>query len=180
MPHKRRERIAVDLSPPTVAVKDASPATRDAQSGLLYTFPYDGKRYGPATLYVNKNDQPIAPASVQTPPPPPTLTAPQNVSVAALSTTTAQLSWSAVSGTQGYRIFQVNGSQSVLLGTVSATTTSAQINGLTPGARESFKVEAYNATATADSQIVSVTMPTALAAPIVTATATPPTAPAAK
>ncbi|MBI3860990.1 MAG: fibronectin type III domain-containing protein [Planctomycetia bacterium] len=130
---------------------------------------------------VNKNDQPISPASAPTPPPPAaTLTAPQNVSVSALSTTSAQLSWGAVSGTQGYRIFQVNGSQSVLLGTVSATTTSVQINNLTPGAVASFKVQAYNSTATADSQVVSVTMPTALAAPIVTATATSSTSVALK
>ena len=128
---------------------------------------------------VNKNDQPIAPASRSAPtptptPPPSTLSAPQNVSISALSTTTAQLSWSGVSGTQGYRIFQVNGSQSVLLGTVNATTTSVQINGAHSGRASRFKVEAYNATAVADSQVVSVTMPTpaALAAPNVTATAT--------
>ncbi|HLJ09983.1 MAG TPA: fibronectin type III domain-containing protein [Planctomycetaceae bacterium] len=124
---------------------------------------------------VNQSDQVISPASTPTPTPPATLSAPQNVSLTALSTTTAQLSWGAVAGTQGYRVFQVNGSQSVLLGTLSASTTSVQITGLTPGARESFKVEAFSGTATADSQVVSVTMPASqpqhLTAPQVSAAA---------
>lgn len=123
---------------------------------------------------VNKNDQIISPSTTTTTPPPSsTLSAPQNVTVSALTTTTAQLSWSSVSGAQGYRIYQMNGSQKTLLGTVSSSATSVQITGLTPGATQSFMVEAYNSTATADSQVVSVTMPASnqLAAPQVTATA---------
>ncbi len=87
------------------------------------------------------------------------LAAPQNVSLVALNTTTAQLSWNAVSGTQGYRVYEIIGSQAYLLGTVSSSTTSVQINGLTPGATFSFKVEAYSGATVADSQVVSVTMP---------------------
>jgi len=123
---------------------------------------------------VNQNDQVITPVTA-----PPALTAPQNVTVKALSTSTAQLSWSAVAGATGYRIFLVNGSQSTLLGSVGSSATSVQVNSLTPGSTVSFKVEAFNATATADSKLVSVTMPTTtpstLAAPQVTARALSPT-----
>jgi hypothetical protein len=101
-----------------------------------------------------------------------TLAAPQNVTVTAQGSTSAVLSWSAVSGASGYRIYQVSGSQSTLLGTVSASTTSATITGLTAGSTVSFKVEAYNSTTVADSIAVSVTLPSGLAAPQnVTATA---------
>ena len=114
---------------------------------------------------VDKNDRPIGPVVVTT-----TLTAPQNVTLRATSSTSATLAWNPVSAAQGYRIFQVNGSQSVLLGTVNSQTTSVQINGLAPGSNVSFKVEAYSGTAIADSQAVSVTMPTGrLIAPVVTA-----------
>lgn len=124
---------------------------------------------------VNKNDQVISPATSQpTPTPTPGLTAP-SLTASAVSTTVAQLSWTAVSGTQGYRVYQINGGQAVLLGTVSATTTSVQVSGLTPGASESFKVEAYNSTSVADSSIVNLTMPApavqAVTAPHVTAQA---------
>ncbi|MEI8018932.1 MAG: fibronectin type III domain-containing protein [Schlesneria sp.] len=112
---------------------------------------------------VNQNDQVISPTSTTpTPTPTPTpLTAPTNVTVSAVSSTSALLSWSASSGAQGYRIYQVNGTQSTLIGTVSSTTTSVQITGLTAGSTNSFKVEAYNATTVADSNVVSVTLPAA-------------------
>ena len=104
---------------------------------------------------VNQNDQVISPGTTTTT----TLTAPQNVVVSAASSTSALLSWNASSGAQGYRIYQVNGTQTTLIGTVSSTTTSAQITGLTAGSTNSFKVEAYNATSVADSQVVTVTLP---------------------
>lgn len=124
---------------------------------------------------VNQNDQIISPASTQPTPAPnpnPGLSAP-SLTASAVSTTAAQLSWTAVSGTQGYRVYQVNGGQATLLGTVSSSTTSVQVTGLTPGATESFKVEAFNSTSVADSSVVSVTMPApavqAVTAPVVTA-----------
>jgi len=99
------------------------------------------------------------------------LSAPQNVTLTAVNSTTAQLTWAGVSGVQGYRVFQVTGSQSTLLGTLSSNTTSVQIGGLTAGSTVSFKVEAYNGSLIADSQVVSVTLPTvALTAPILTIT----------
>jgi hypothetical protein len=95
------------------------------------------------------------------------LSAPQNVTLTALSSTTATMSWSAVSGTQGYRIYQVSGSQSTLLGTVTSSTTSVQIANLSAGSTYSFKVEAYNSSSVADSAVVSITMPTTkLTAPV--------------
>jgi hypothetical protein len=115
---------------------------------------------------VNKNDQTIAPTAtggsgssggssggVNA------ISAPQGVSATALSPTSAQLTWQAVTGAAGYRIFLINGSQSTLLGTVASSQTSVRITGLSPGANESFKVEAFSGTAVADSAAVSVTMP---------------------
>lgn len=100
------------------------------------------------------------------------LSAPTNVTASAVNSTTAQLAWGAASGTQGYRVYQIIGSQTVLLGTVSATTTSVQITGLTAGSTASFKVEAYNSTTVADSPVVSVTLPAVrLSTPVVTITA---------
>ena len=117
---------------------------------------------------VNKNDQVIAPAAAS----PTSLTAPQNVVATADSSTQAEISWNPVSGASGYRVFLVNGTSSTLLATVGASATSATLTGLTPGATESFKVEAYSGTVVADSQVVTVAMPvqSGLAAPQVAAT----------
>jgi hypothetical protein len=95
------------------------------------------------------------------------LSAPQNVTLVALSTTTALLSWNTVSGAQGYRVYFVAGSQTTLLGSVNSSSTSVQIAGLSAGSTVSFKVEAYNATSIADSRVVSVTMPSTTASSIV-------------
>lgn len=120
---------------------------------------------------VNQNDQVISPSSAPSAPTPglsaPTLTG------SAVSSTVAQLSWNAVSGAQGYHVYQIENGQKVLLGTVSSSTTAVQVTGLSPGATESFEIEAYNSTSTADSSVVSVTMPSAavqsVTAPNVTA-----------
>jgi hypothetical protein len=122
---------------------------------------------------VNQNDQVISPGSSQptpTPNPTPTptgLTAP-TVTASAVSTTVAQLSWNAINGAQGYNVYQVISGQNVLLGTVSAATTAVQVTGLTPGATESFVVEAFNSTSVADSSVASVTMPSPPAQAFVT------------
>ncbi len=114
---------------------------------------------------VNQSDQVISPVTTTT-----TLTAPQNVTVTQVSSTSAQISWSASSGATGYRIYQVNGTTTTLLQTLGATSTSAQINGLPTGTSVSFKVEAFNATSVADSSTVSITLTTSttLSAPILT------------
>jgi hypothetical protein len=85
---------------------------------------------------------------------------PPVLSAYASSPTTATLTWNAVSGVQGYRVYYRNGNQAVLLETLSASTTSAQI-GMAPGTTSSFLVEAFNGSQVADSAWVSVTTPVA-------------------
>ena len=116
---------------------------------------------------VDQNDRLISP---QTPPPPPTLTSPK-LSVTVRSPTTAQLSWNAVAGSDGYRVYLVDGSSSTLVGTFGAKETGALVKNLTPGSKVSFKVEAFNSTSVAASSIVTVTMsnnPQPLTPPVVT------------
>jgi hypothetical protein len=52
--------VVVDRTPPVLTVIDASPATRDDQSGLLFTFPFNdivrSGQYFPKKLLVNKTD----------------------------------------------------------------------------------------------------------------------------
>ncbi|HEY2838140.1 MAG TPA: fibronectin type III domain-containing protein [Pirellulales bacterium] len=107
------------------------------------------------------------------------LSAPHSVQVAATSSTTATVSWSASAGATGYRVYEWNGSQAVQVGNVGAGTTSLAVSGLTPNSTQYFYVAAYNATTTAATGWASVVMPkaAALAAPTnVVATATSATA----
>lgn len=114
---------------------------------------------------VNQQDQIISPAT--TPPPPPVGLSAPTLSASATSSTTAHLTWTAVSGASGYKVYWINGSQQVLLGTVGSATTAVNISGLTPGASESFMVAAYNSTSVADSNVATIKMPVSqgLAAP---------------
>ena len=113
---------------------------------------------------VDQHDNLIVPVS--------TFQAPQNVAVKALNQTQAQLTWSPSFGATGYSIFLVNGNQRQLLANLGSGATSFVANNLTPGATESFIVEAVAPGQTADSSVVSVTMPVSLAAPVVQAQAT--------
>lgn len=124
---------------------------------------------------VNQNDQVISPSSTQPSPSPSSGLSAPALTANAASSTVAQLSWTAASGAQGYRVYEVVGGQPTLLGTVSSSTTSVQVSGLTPGVSVSFEVEAYNSTSVADSNIATVTMPgsqTTVTAPQLTAQAT--------
>jgi hypothetical protein len=117
----------------------------------------------------NRNDQPIDPnnlGQVQT------LIAP-NASASAVSSTVARVSWNSVSSAQGYRVYEWNGSQRVLLGTFSASTTNIQVTGLGAATTNYFQVEVFNSTQVADSAWASVTTPSAqsLSTPLVSATA---------
>lgn len=103
-----------------------------------------------------------------------TLSAP-NVTGSAVSSTVAKLSWNSVSGAQGYSVYLVVGGQDEYLGSVGTGTTSVQVTGLAAGSTDSFMVAAYNSTSTANSSVVTVTLPTpvvpaAVTAPVVTAT----------
>jgi subtilase family serine protease len=87
------------------------------------------------------------------------VTAPTNVTAKATSTTTGTISWTASTNATGYRIYYWNGFSSVLLGTVSSSTTSVTISGMSPGASYQFSVVAYNSTSTAASNWVTLTTP---------------------
>ena len=114
---------------------------------------------------VNQQAQIISPPTGTTPPPT-SLSAPA-LAASATSSTTAHLSWNSVSGATGYKVYWINGSQAVLLGTVGSSTTAVNITGLTPGASESFMVTAFNSTSSANSNVATIKMPggTTLAAP---------------
>jgi subtilase family serine protease len=84
---------------------------------------------------------------------------PPVVTGAALSATTAQLSWLPIGGLQGYRVFYWNGSQQVQLALLGPTATSYRISGLAPGGTYQFLVEAYNGSTIADSDWVIVKLP---------------------
>jgi hypothetical protein len=120
---------------------------------------------------VNQQDVVITPFTVQTPPPS-GLVAPA-VTGTALSATSAQLSWKAAVGVEGYRVFEVHGSQLQLLATVPSRTLSYTVNGLPASSTASFEIEPYRGTASVDSLSVSVATPAAakLPAPQVTAMA---------
>ncbi|MEI7780492.1 MAG: fibronectin type III domain-containing protein [Planctomycetota bacterium] len=93
------------------------------------------------------------------------LAAPSNVAAKAVSSTSAQLSWTGVSGAKGYNILWSDGTQTKTLGRVSSGATSAKITGLTAGSTNLFAVQAYNNTSTATSAWVSLTQPAAVLAP---------------
>jgi subtilase family serine protease len=85
--------------------------------------------------------------------------APTNVTATATSTTTGTISWTASAGATGYSIYYWNGAQAVLLGSVSGSTTSANITGMSPGSTYYFYVVATNSTSRAASGWVSLTTP---------------------
>lgn len=85
-----------------------------------------------------------------------TLAAPQ-VTISALTSTMALLTWGSVPGAQGYRIYILDAGQRVLLGTVGSDATGVIASGLLRGSTTQFLVEAYSGTVVADSSWVSVT-----------------------
>lgn len=84
-----------------------------------------------------------------------TLTPPKNLSLTNVSPTKGLLSWDSEPLAQGYRIFSVSGAVKTQIGLTNATTTTFQLNGLTPGAQLSFIVEAFDGTFKADSAVIS-------------------------
>jgi len=88
----------------------------------------------------------------------PRLTAPPLTGYAT-SSTTAHLSWNAVTGASGYRLYMWNGYTAVLLGTFNSATTSVNVTNLTPGTISQFLVEAYNTTSVADSNWLNLITP---------------------
>jgi hypothetical protein len=82
------------------------------------------------------------------------LAAPQ-VQVSSVTSSTAVLSWNRVSGAQGYRVYWLDGTQRVLIGTTRST--AVQITGMSQSTTYQFVVEAYNSTSVGDSSVVTVT-----------------------
>src|SRR5262249_8804154 len=97
-------------------------------------------------------------------PTPPAATAPTNLTASATSSTTRTLPWSASANGSGYAIYYWNGFQAVLLGRVSAGTTSVTIQGLSPGSTAYFAVVAYNSTSSAATNWVAMATPVSSAA----------------
>ncbi len=90
-----------------------------------------------------------------------TVAAPTNVAAKATSSTIGTVSWTASAGATSYSIYYWNGSQPVLLGSVSGGTTSVTISGLSPGTTYYFYVAASNRSSSAASGWVSLTTPLA-------------------
>lgn len=91
------------------------------------------------------------------------LLAPTNVTAKATSSTTGTLSWTDSAGATSYAIYYWNGRQAVYLGSVSSTTTSVTISGMTANTTYQFEVVAVNNTSSAASAWVSLTTPAATA-----------------
>jgi hypothetical protein len=108
-----------------------------------------------------------------------TLSPPTNIAISAVSSTSARLTWTGSSGAAGYRIVEVFGTTSTVIGTVASTATSATVTNLTAGSTVTFKVEAFSGTTVADSLSVSLTLPAPASPPATTLTAPQVTAAAA-
>jgi hypothetical protein len=136
-------------------------------SGTL-SYKINGLSAGSLTSYVVEAYRGTASAdssvvSVTTPAavnlPSPTLTA------SAINSTTAFLSWNAVSGATAYRIFYIKGTGSPqLIGTMSSSSAIggkfyASISSLVAGSNVKFMIEAYNSSQTGDSAWVGLTLP---------------------
>lgn len=89
-----------------------------------------------------------------------TLAAPTISTIKAASISSATVTWSAVSNETGYRILLWNGTQGVAIATVGPNTTTATVSHLPAGQQVWLAVEAFNATAQADSAWSTVTLPT--------------------
>src|SRR5262249_55064424 len=96
------------------------------------------------------------------------------LTASAASPTAVNPSWGTDGQAAGYKVFQVNGTQTTLITTLGSSATSYQVTGRTPGNSPSFYVQAYKGSVTANSATVSVTLP--LAKPTVKASAASPTA----
>ncbi|HZZ77626.1 MAG TPA: fibronectin type III domain-containing protein [Gemmataceae bacterium] len=95
------------------------------------------------------------------------ITAPSNVKATVVNSGTIGLSWKDSTGETGYRIYEWDGNAAhgaTLIASLAANTTGYQAVGLVPGQTYYFYVQAFNATATANTGWVSAT--TTVAAPL--------------
>ena len=91
-----------------------------------------------------------------------TVSAPQNLTATATSSSTVLLSWSASTGATGYRVYEYVNGQAVQVATLGAGTTSTSVGGLTPGSTAYFFVSAYNSTSSGSTSWVGVSIPNAV------------------
>ncbi|HEY3969612.1 MAG TPA: kelch repeat-containing protein [Planctomycetaceae bacterium] len=146
-------------------------ATGSAVVTTQFTMP---PGFGPGTYTLNVITNGIASADYTLN----ILAPPQNVSASAASTTTANVSWSAVQGADlGYQIFRVQGASNILVGSAAAGATSGTAINLISGANNTLFVRALSSTYLgaqettpvfgffADSATVNVAIPAGLLAP---------------
>ena len=93
------------------------------------------------------------------------VSAPDNVVAAATSSSQIGLSWVAASGATGYRLYEMENGQPVLIGTYSASTTSATVSGLNPATTYQFNLVAFNANASAATPWIGATTGGGISAP---------------
>ena len=111
---------------------------------------------------------PSAPAAPKAPAAPTSLTV-------AVTSSTATLTWGAVSGASGYRLSETTGGTVTLIASYDAATTSATLAGLSPRSTHTWRLEAWNsagsAAATAQATLAAgATTPTGITIKVVSAT----------
>jgi subtilase family serine protease len=135
------------------AVATTSTTVSGLSAGTTYTFrleAYNTSGTASATTQVAT----LAAASIA---------APANVTIKVLTKTSVQVSWSASSGATGYAVLWSDGTKTTQVASVNARTTSLKFTGLKAGSTSSFAVKAFNATSSATSPWVSVTLPAIVA-----------------
>ena len=100
--------------------------------------------------------------------------APTSLTVAVTSST-ATLTWGAVSGASGYRLYETTGGTVTLIASYDAATTSATLAGLSPRSTHTWRLEAWNsagsAAATAQATLAAgAATPTGITIKVVSAT----------
>jgi large repetitive protein len=85
--------------------------------------------------------------------------APTGLTLSALSPTQVKLNWNDVAGESGYRVFQWNGSQAVLLTQLPANTKTFTASHLVPNQTQWFTVESFDLSTSARAAWVSINTP---------------------
>ena len=130
----------------------ASATVGGLAAGTAYTFRLDA--YNTAgTASATTQVATLAAASIA---------APTNVTIKVLTKSSVQVSWTASAGATGYVVLWSDGTTTTQVASVGSRTTSVKFTGLTPGSTSSFAVKAFNATSSATSAWVSVTLPAAV------------------
>jgi hypothetical protein len=89
--------------------------------------------------------------------PPQAITPATNLSANAVSTNEVDLSWTAGQGETGYRVYEWNNNQAVLVSTLAPGQDSAAVTGLAAGTTYFFRVEAFNPSSSAATDWISAT-----------------------